>query len=442
MEGSLRQAGSALRVSVQLVDTTSGAHLWAETYDRPFAPENIFALQDDLAPRIVSTVADAHGVLPHTLSESLRSRNPDQLTPYEAVLRSFGYGYRMTPEEHATVRACLERAVQQAPGYADAWGMLSLVYTEEFSNGFNARPDPLGRALQAARRAADAAPSSALAYNALARALFFRKEFQAFRIAADRAIELNPLNGPTLAGLGGMMAYAGDWEHGCAHGRAGHCGSIRDILEGTGFRSFYNAYRQGDYRGALSVGLKINLPEFFAMHEALAAVYGQLGERDAAAKSLRELLRLKPDFVLGRLREELGKWFDQEFVDLQIDGLRRAGLEIHTAETKAPAAAAPGIATPSGAADRPAIAVLPFINSSADPENEFLQRRSHRRTHHRPRPHPRAPAHLAHVGRCNSRARPRACATSAGSSASGTCSKGACAARGTRSASRRSSSTR
>jgi TolB-like protein/tetratricopeptide (TPR) repeat protein len=335
MEGSLRQAGSALRVSVQLLDPGSGAHLWAETYDRPFHPENIFALQDDLVPLIVSTVADAHGVLPHTLSEALRSRHPDQLSPYEAVLRSFGYGYRMTPEEHAAVRACLERAVQQAPGYADAWGMLSLVYTEEFSNGFNARPDPLGRALQAARRAADAAPSSALAYNALARALFFRKEFQAFRIAADRAVQLNPMNGPTLAGLGGMMAYAGDWEHGCAQAERAARLNPRHP-GGYWFPLLYNAYRQRDYRGALSVGLKINLPEFFATHEAMAATYGQLGERDAAAGSVRELLRLKPDFVITA-RDELRKWFDRDLVEHQIEGLRKAGLEIDAAPgTSAP----------------------------------------------------------------------------------------------------------
>jgi TolB-like protein/Tfp pilus assembly protein PilF len=378
MEGSLRQAGSALRVSVQLVDANSGAHLWAETYDRPFHPENIFALQDDLVPRIVSTVADAHGVLPHTLSEALRSKNPNHLSPYEAVLRSFGYGYRMTPEEHAVVRASLERAVQQAPGYADAWGMLSLLYTEEFSNGFNVQPAPLDRALQAARRAADAAPSSALAYNALARALFFRKEFQAFRTAADRAIELNPMNGPTLAGLGGMMAYAGDWEYGCALvERAARLNPRHP--GGYWFALFYNAYRQGDYRGALSVGLKINLPEFFATHEALAAAYGQLGEREAASKALRDLLRLKPDFV-ATVRDELGKWFDRDLVQHQIDGLRKAGLEIvpepgAAAPTAAPARAGSSTQHASGAVradDGFWVAVLPFKYRGANPELEAL----------------------------------------------------------------------
>jgi serine/threonine-protein kinase len=328
MEGSLRQGGSSLRVSVQLVDTTSGAQLWAETYDRHFQPEKIFALQDDLVPVIVSSVADAHGALPHTLSESLRSKDPRQLTPYEAVLRSFGYGYRMTPEEHATVRACLEWAVEQAPGYADAWGMLSLMYTEEYSNGFNPRPDPLGRALQAARRAADAAPSNGLAYGALARALFFRKEFQAFRVAADRTIELNPFNGPTLAAMGAMIAYAGDWERGCAQvERAARLNPRHP--GGYWFAPFYNAYRQGDYRAAVDIGLKINLPDFFATHVALAPAYGQLGDHDAAATCVRELLRLKPDFV-ATVRDELGKWFSPDFVEHQLDGLRMAGLEIPT----------------------------------------------------------------------------------------------------------------
>jgi TolB-like protein/Flp pilus assembly protein TadD len=370
MEGSLRQAGAVVRVSVQLADASTGAQLWAEMYDRGFSSEGIFELQDELVPRIVSTIADAHGVLPHTLSEALRSRNPDQLSPYEAVLRSFGYGYRMTPEEHATVRAILERAVRQAPGYADAWGMLSLVYTEEFSNGFNARPDPLGRALQAARRAADAAPSSALAYNALARALFFRKEFQAFRIAADRAIELNPVNGPTVAGLGGMMAYAGDWEHGCAQVERAVRLNPRHP-GGYWFALFYNAYRQGDYRGALSVGLKINLPDFFATHVVLAAAYGQLGELDAAAGSLRELLRLKPDFV-ATMRDELGKWFNPDLVEHQIDGLRKAGLGIApTSIAAAPSAPKGPTASPEGSA-RPGIAVLPFANMSADPADEFF----------------------------------------------------------------------
>src|SRR6202011_564086 len=105
MEGSLRHAGAKLRLAVQVVDTISGAHLWAENYERIFSPEAVFELQDDLVPRMVSTVADTHGVLPHSMSEAVRSKGSDQLSPYEAVLRSFGYVERVTAEEHAVARA-------------------------------------------------------------------------------------------------------------------------------------------------------------------------------------------------------------------------------------------------------------------------------------------------------------------------------------------------
>src|SRR5208337_5024183 len=68
MEGSLRQAGAKLRLAVQLVDAMTGAHLWAETYERVFSTDSVFELQDDLVPRIVSTVADMNGALPRSMS--------------------------------------------------------------------------------------------------------------------------------------------------------------------------------------------------------------------------------------------------------------------------------------------------------------------------------------------------------------------------------------
>ena len=71
IEGNLRRVGSRLRIGSHLVDATSGAHLWAETYDRTFQPEEILTLQDDVVARIVSTVADTYGVLPRNMGELL-----------------------------------------------------------------------------------------------------------------------------------------------------------------------------------------------------------------------------------------------------------------------------------------------------------------------------------------------------------------------------------
>src|SRR5438552_3792890 len=326
MEGSLRQAGAKLRLAVQLVDAVSGAHLWAENYERIFSPDAVFELQDELVPRIVSTIADHYGVLAHSMSESLRSKAPEQLSPYEAVLRSFGYYERLTPDEHATARVGLERAVQQLPDYADGWAMLSIIYGEEYKYGFNARPDPLARALEAARRATDAASSNHFAYLALAATLFFLKEFEAFRSAAERAVTLNPIDSGTQAHLGTLISLAGDWERGCA--LVDRAIQLNPKHPGWyWFPAFYNAYRKSDYRGALNVAVKINMPRFYATHLVTAAAYGQLGEHDAAGKALRELLVLWPDFGVSA-REEMGKWFDPDLAEHMLDGLRKAGLSI------------------------------------------------------------------------------------------------------------------
>ena len=326
MEGTLRQAGTKLRLAVQLVDSTTGAHLWAENYERGFSPEAVFELQDDLVPRIVSTVADMNGVLPRSMSETVRSRAPEELTSYEAVLRSFGYFDRITPEELASARSCLQLAVEKAPTYADAWAMLALLCVQDYAQGFNLQSDSLTCGTMAAQRAVEAAPSNHLAYFSLAQARFFQKEFQSFRNAAERAVALNPMDGNSLAFMGELLTYAGDWERGLT--LATRAKQINPNHPGWfWYADYFYAYRHGDYRKALSLILKANLPGHWGMHAGIAAAAGQLGEGKAASKAVRELLKLRPDFCTT-IHDTFAKWFDPELREHLIDGLRKAGLEV------------------------------------------------------------------------------------------------------------------
>ena len=284
MEGSLRQAGTKLRLAVQLVDTVSGAHLWAENYERTLSPENIFALQDDLVPRIVSTVADQHGILPRRISEELRGKNEEDLTPHEAVLRSFSFLQRISPTEHATARRILERAMERDPNQADAWAMLAIMYDTEFADEYNPRPNPLERAMAAAQRAVDLAPTHALGYYALAFTYFFRKDNAGFRAAVEQAIALNPMDGSVMGLLGLLVHHAGEIERGTQMVEAAmqlnpHYPPV--------FRApaFLNAYAQGKYAEALELAVRFNMPGFFHAHALRAAALGQLGQREAAAAS-------------------------------------------------------------------------------------------------------------------------------------------------------------
>jgi len=330
MEGSLRQAGSKLRLAVQLVDAATGAHLWAETYERAFIPESVFELQDDLVPRIVSTVADQYGVLTRTMSDALRGKPAESLTPHEAVLRAFSFFIRVTPEEHAEVRGILEHAVEQAPDHADAWAMLAMMRNVEFADEFNAQPNPLDRAMAAAHRAVALAPTHALGHQALALVHFFRKEFIPFRAEVERAVALNPMDGSVLGLLGIVIHHAGEEEKGGAmveramQLNPNHPGVFR-------FVAFNRAYQERRYQEALEVVVRINLPGFFHYHSSLAAVHGQLGHHEAAQKAVQDLLALRPNFPAEARRHFL-KWWNPEPTEHMIEGLRKAGLDIPDAD--------------------------------------------------------------------------------------------------------------
>jgi TolB-like protein len=334
MEGSIRQAGAKVRIAAQLIDASTGAGLWAETYDRPFSPDAVLDLVDDVVPRIVSTIADTQGVLPHSMTDALRNRDPERLTPYEAVLLSFGYFHRVNAPEHLLARTALERAIKQPPDRGDCWAILAMLYREEYTHGFNLQPDPLGRSLAAARRALDVAPSNHLAHMALASTLFFRKEFGAFRTSAERAITLNPMDGLTAGYVGMQLAYSGAWERGCALSEKAT--QLNPNHPGWyWFPLCLNAYRQRDYHRALEIVLRVNMPGFWRTQFGLAAVYGQLGELGPARIAVEELLKIKPNFAtVGRT--ELNKWWNADLIEHLIEGLRKAGLEIAGEQSPAP----------------------------------------------------------------------------------------------------------
>jgi TolB-like protein/Tfp pilus assembly protein PilF len=369
MAGSLRHAGSRLRIAVQLVDTSSGAHLWAETYERPFAADSLFELQDELVPRIVSTVADSNGVLPRSMSEPLRSRDPESLSPYEAVLRSFGYMQRVTADELAAATSALETAVRKAPGYGDAWAMLSALYVQDYAQGFRLRPDSLGLGFDAAQRAVAEAPTNSQAHASLAQALYFRRELQSFRNAAQRAAALNGMDANNVAFMGELLTYAGDRKQGLALARRAK--ELNPNHPGWyWYAEFYDAFSRADFQAALSFALKINLPGQWFSHAAIAAACGRLGDTDGAAKAVRDLLKLRPDFV-SCARADIEKWWEPAYVDSMVEGWRKAGLEIAGASGPVTSAAVTSAPTPA-ASDTVAVAVLPFSDMSAAKDQEYL----------------------------------------------------------------------
>ena len=230
-------------------------------------------------------------------------------------------------------------AMREAPDNADCWAMLSLMYTIEFVDGFNTGPNPLDRALAAAQRAVNLGPALALGHYALAFVYFSRKEMVPFRAEAEKTLAPNPMDGSVMGILGVLIDHAGEFERGCQMVEAAM--QLNPNYPGLfRFPLFATAYRQRKYAEALELAVRINMPNFFHAHAARAAALGQLGQREAAEKELREVLALRPDFATAA-RREYAKWYDSDLVEHLIDGLRKAGLEIRNEPEKVVAGKAP-----------------------------------------------------------------------------------------------------
>ena len=137
IEGSIRKRGRAIRVGAQLIDAMSGTQLWAEAYDREISDAGTFQVQDDLTDHIVTTVADGYGVLVRSMAAPTRDRKVEELSASELVLRHYAFMQQVNPQEHAVLRAGLERALEREPNHATAWACLSSLYQLEYFDQFN-----------------------------------------------------------------------------------------------------------------------------------------------------------------------------------------------------------------------------------------------------------------------------------------------------------------
>jgi non-specific serine/threonine protein kinase len=334
LDGSIRRAGSRLRVTAQLHDRTTDTQLWVETYERAFDPGAIFDLQDDLVPRIVSTCADPFGVLPRSIGDVVRGTDPNGWSPYEALLHFFGYHQRLIAADHLAARIGLERAVEIAPRNADCWAVLSLVYAHEVGHGFNTLPNAVDRAHAAARRALDIAPGNHLAHQAMATVLLFRKEIVAAVHEADRAIALNPLDGGSNAAMGSTIAFAGDWARGSALIERAMELNPQHPIWYRGVLSL-KEYAMGNYRAAIDEAVKANAPYLFWLQVILAAAHGQLGEHAGAAAAIRAITEQVPNFA-ANARAIGGTWLQPDVLEHLLQGLEKAGMRIGEAAASGP----------------------------------------------------------------------------------------------------------
>ncbi|MBI3302542.1 MAG: adenylate/guanylate cyclase domain-containing protein [Deltaproteobacteria bacterium] len=321
LEGSVRKADNRVRINAQLVDATTGHHLWAEHYDRPLT--DIFALQDEIRQKIVTTLK-----LQLTLSEQgiFVRRETDNLEAYDYCLRGVEYFNRFTQEANVQARQMFERAIELDPTYARAYAGVGWTYSMDWGV-WGQDLQSLERTLEWAQKALALNDSLANAHVLLGWAYLFKKQHDQARAEFERSIALDPNEVFGYAYLALILNFAGR--------PAEAIGLIEKALRLDPRNRFFSlnvlggAYRlMGRYEEAIvTLRRAINAnPNYLPPHTLLAAIYSELGREEEARAEAAEVLRINPNFSLEVYRQRL-PFKNQAESERYLAALRKAGLK-------------------------------------------------------------------------------------------------------------------
>jgi len=189
LEGSVRRIGDQVRINVQLIDATTGGHVWADRYDGAF--QDLFALQDKVAANIIAALS-----VKLTADDRARSsvRNTKDVAAHDAFLKGWAYYVQTTPEDYVRAVPYLEEAVKRDPTHAKALAALASIYLSARANDWakilDMTPDDAQeRALDYISRALE--NPVPLAHQVRSRFLLEYRKYDAAVAEADKAIELD-----------------------------------------------------------------------------------------------------------------------------------------------------------------------------------------------------------------------------------------------------------
>lgn len=329
--GEVLRDHQRLRVLARLLDAPRGEVLWAEAFDRDLATTEIFQVQDEIATRVATTVAQPRGALAASeLARIVPRRPPERMGSYECLLLFYDYVANRSPARHAQLREGVLHSLRSETRSASLWAVASFIATDTARFGYNAeggRDVAKDEALQAARRAVRLDPHDALGYHAQFLAHFGRGDIRAFRRAADRAIALNPNSSEILADYGVHLTMCDEWDLGLLLLR-GALTLNPEPPDWYWFPFFSWHFHRGEFDAALDFALRAQTEGFFWTHAMHAMAYEALGRHEPARAAIGRLLALYPDFA-DNAEQELARWVSPERAGSVLEILRRAGLPAH-----------------------------------------------------------------------------------------------------------------
>lgn len=323
LEGSIRRAGNRVRITAQLIDASSGGHLWAERYDRDLT--DIFAVQDEVTRQIVAALK-----LTLTPAEAAQiGAGTRRLDAHDSFMRGrallFGSVKNRDTFERAV--AFFREAIERDPDYAEAIAGLAIFYLFDYQNRWSEDPDKsLAIAGELAEQALVKDPKEPLAHCTVSLVAAFHRDFDRARSAADAALALNPNIAIAYNARCFLSIYSGDPLGAIPFAEK----AIRlDPAYSQQYLHFlglaYLLARKHETAVAIFKQRVLLVPETDLTRSFLASALGHLGELDEARRVWTELKAINPKYSfeghVGRLPFQRVE--DVEYIRA---GLAKAGL--------------------------------------------------------------------------------------------------------------------
>lgn len=321
LAGSVRKADNRVRITAQLVDTTTNSSLWAERYDRLW--QDIFALQDEITGKIVAALQVQ--IAPEE-QKRLKRIPTNNLEAYDFFLRGWSLYGQMTEETTLQARQLFEQAIRLDPQYADAYAALAVTYLLEWTWQWQQTPQTLEQALTLAQHATSLNDTLASAQMVLGNVFLWKKEYDRAIAATEKAITLDPNDAEGYATLGEIFTWIGKpdeaiewiqkairlnprastsylWVLGHAHRLAGRCEAAMAVQ------------REVLLESVIHIGAHVELV-------VCASELGHAGEARAEAAEIRQI---NPQISLESLRRSL-PYKDDALREHVLTQLSKAGL--------------------------------------------------------------------------------------------------------------------
>ena len=323
LEGSVRKGGNRVRITAQLIDASTGNHIWADHFDGELS--DIFALQDDITKNVVGAIEprllEAEGV-------RSQSRAPEDLGAWDMVIRANSLFWRLTKSEIATAIDLLQRAVERYPEYAPAHSQLAFAMLVSGYVGSRLTEQQLQAAGAHAARAAQLDDSDPSAHLALGFSAFMKRQTNTAAAEFHRALSLNPNFAAAHGYLGWTLAFDGQIDLASAHLVEAMRMSPHDpqnAIFNTGLAIAH--YFAGRYAQALEFSQKAlqQRSTFTAGYRIHVAILAQAGKTDEAREALARLKELHPDLSIAWIEQNVP--YTPGAMAKFLEGMRKAGLQ-------------------------------------------------------------------------------------------------------------------